>query len=128
VYNKKVQIYNPNDLNPWFAAPIEQQLPLYPAMFVIPSGFVFYAGRGTQDAPFKKTLALRLSDFTWHDVTLVFDAGGIGEHNSACSFSPGNVAAETSQRAIPLPARSRLSLTSAIGRSISPPPGRASAQ
>ena len=91
MYNKKVQIYNPNDLNPWFAAPIEQQLPLYPAMFVIPSGFVFYAGRGTQDAPFKKTLALRLTDFTWHDVTLVFDAGGIGEHNSACSFSPGKI-------------------------------------
>ncbi|GIV02628.1 MAG: hypothetical protein KatS3mg015_1458 [Fimbriimonadales bacterium] len=90
-YNKKVQVFNSDDAQPWFTALIEQQLPLYPAMFVIPSGLVFYAGRGTQDAPFKKTLALRLTDFTWHDVTLDFDNGAIGEHNSVCSFSPGKI-------------------------------------
>jgi hypothetical protein len=91
VYNKKVQVFNPDDLQPWFTAAIEQQLPLYPAMFVIPAGLVYYAGRGTRHEPLKKTLALRLTDFTWHDVTLDFDDGGIGEHNSACSFSPGKI-------------------------------------
>jgi hypothetical protein len=90
-YNKKVQIYNPAD-DSWFTAPIEQQLPLYPAMFVLPSGLVFYAGRDiTLTPPGDKTLALRLSDYTWHVVTEGQSEGAIGEHNSACSFSPGKI-------------------------------------
>jgi hypothetical protein len=91
-YNKKVQVFNANDLQQWYTAQAEQQLPLYPAMFVIPPGFVYYAGRAiTPTPPGDKTLALRLSDFTWHVVTEGQSEGAIGEHNSACSFSPGKI-------------------------------------
>jgi|GEM_PF-2835334 len=90
-YNKKVQLYNPAD-DSWFTAPIDQQLPLYPAMFVLPSGDVFYAGRAiTPTPPGDKTLALQLSDYTWHVVTEGQSEGAIGEHNSACMFAPGKV-------------------------------------
>ncbi|GIV02623.1 MAG: hypothetical protein KatS3mg015_1453 [Fimbriimonadales bacterium] len=65
-------------------------VPLYPNMYLIPRGYVFYAGRAiTPTPPGDKTLALRLSDLTWHVVTSGFTDGGIGEHNSSCMFAPG---------------------------------------
>ncbi|MEW5884804.1 MAG: hypothetical protein AB1725_11340 [Armatimonadota bacterium] len=91
VYNKKVQLYVPAS-NLWLTALIEQQLPLYPNMYLIPPGYVFYAGRAIEpNPPGDQTLALRLSDLTWHLVTSGFTDGGIGEHNSSCMFAPGKV-------------------------------------
>jgi hypothetical protein len=109
VYNKKVQLYDLTT-DSWFTAPIEQQLPLYPAIFVLPSGLVFYAGRDiTPTPPGDKTLVLRLSDYTWHVVTEGQSEGAIGEHNSACSFSPSRAARSTA-----LPSRA----TVASGRTV----------
>lgn len=83
------ELYDPTS-DSWLTALIEQQLPLYPNMYLIPRGYVFYAGRAiTPTPPGDKTLALRLSDLTWHVVTSGFTDGGIGEHNSSCMFAPG---------------------------------------